>query len=547
VGEIRVALCQANTIVGDIEGNSALIRRGIAAAEQAGAHLVVFPELAVTGYPPEDLVLKAGFVAASQEGAESVAASVGAITAVIGFVDGDREGNRYNAAAVCRGGTVLGTYRKRRLPNYSVFDEERYFTPGDGAFPVYDVEGVAVGVSICEDAWAHDGPLTGLAAAGAEVIVNINASPFYQGRLAERTAELQQRTAETGRPILYVNQIGGQDELVFDGASLAMTAAGEVAARSPLFEEHLLVVDVGDGEVRPVTHPAVAPAPDRLEELWGALVLGTRDYVRKNGFSDVVLGLSGGIDSALVAVIAADALGAAHVHTVALPSRYTSAASLTDAAALADILGADHTVIDIEPAHVALLDMVAPVFEGRPPDVTEENLQARIRGTVLKSLENKMGWLLLSTGNKTEMAVGFATLYGDMNGGFNPVKDVLKTTVFDLARWRNQVAPSGDGAPIISEEILVKPPSAELRPDQRDDQTLPPYEKLDPVVEAYVEGDATVAELIAAGHPEELVRRVARMVDRAEYKRRQAPPGVRVTFKAFGKDRRMPITNKYTG
>jgi NAD+ synthase (glutamine-hydrolysing) len=547
VGQIRVALCQANTIVGDLEGNAALVRRGIAAAEQVGAQLVVFPELAVSGYPPEDLVLKPGFVSASQECTASLAATVGAVTAVIGFVDGDREGNRYNAAAVCREGIVVGTYRKRRLPNYSVFDEERYFTPGEGTFPVYDVDGVAVGVSICEDAWAQGGPLARLAEAGAEVIVNINASPFYQGRLAERTAELEQRAAETGRPILYVNQVGGQDELVFDGGSLAMTAAGQVAARSPLFEEHLLVVDVVDGEVRPVTVPAVAPAPDRLEELWAALVLGTGDYVRKNGFSDVVVGLSGGIDSALVAVIAADALGADHVHTVALPSRYTSATSLADAAALAEIVGTDHRVIDIEPAHVALLDVLAPAFAGRPPDVTEENLQARIRGTLLKSLENKMGWLLLSTGNKSEMAVGFSTLYGDMNGGFNPVKDVLKTTVFELARWRNEVAVTRVGRPAIPAEILVKPPSAELRPDQRDDQTLPPYEKLDPIVEAYVEGDATVAELVEAGHPEDLVRRVARLVDRAEYKRRQAPPGVRVTFKAFGKDRRMPITNKYTG
>jgi NAD+ synthase (glutamine-hydrolysing) len=452
-----------------------------------------------------------------------------------------------------------------------VFDEKRYFAPGSGARELYLIGGVRVGVSICEDAWDPAGPIAVQAAGGAELLLSINASPFYRGRLAERERMLATRAADSSCVVAYVNLLGGQDELVFDGASLVLAANGDVVCSAPQFTEALPLVDV---DIRPVFRkrlldprgraesPALpvtvisesrrpprprprdpqpaAPTLSTEEEVYRALVLGTRDYVTKNGFTDVVIGLSGGIDSSIVATVATDALGAEHVHGVAMPSRFSSDHSLTDAESLAARLGIDYQVIPVEAAHAAFLDLLAPAFEHHAPDLTEENLQSRIRGVILMALSNKFGWMVLTTGNKSELAVGYSTIYGDTAGGFAVIKDVLKTMVYRLCRWRNA---AGD-AP-IPESVLSKAPSAELRPDQRDDQSLPPYEVLDPILEAYIESDLTAPELIEAGFDAEVVRRVVRMVDLAEYKRRQYPPGVRVTPKAFGRDRRMPITNRY--
>ena len=578
MGRLRVATCQLDLVVGDLDGNVEAMLAALDRAESAGADMAVFPELAVTGYPPEDLLLKPGFVADNRAALEKLAARTGRCAAVVGFVDAGRD--LYNAAAVCAQGSVKGVYRKRLLPNYSVFDEQRYFAPGPDDPELFVIAGVRVGLSICEDAWAPTGPVTDQAAGGAELIVNVSASPYYAGRLAERERMLATRAADASCTLVYVNLVGGQDELVFDGASLVVDATGGLVARAPQFVEDVMVVDL---DVRPVFRKrlldprgrAVAPplatvsvtsesracvagtqsqasgetveavvteplAPVR--EVYEALVTGTRDYVRKTGFTDVVIGLSGGIDSSLVAAIAVDALGPDRVHGVAMPSRYSSESSNDDARALAEHLGIDYRVIAIEPAHAALLEMLAPSFEGTEEDLAEENVQARVRGIVLMALSNKFGWMVLATGNKSEMAAGFATLYGDMAGGFAVIKDVRKTLVYDLCRDRNERA--GDDPP-IPPSVLEKPPSAELRADQRDDQSLPPYEELDPVLEAYIEGDTTTADLERAGFDGELVRRVVTLVDRAEYKRRQAPPGVRVTPKAFGKDRRLPITNHY--
>jgi NAD+ synthase (glutamine-hydrolysing) len=530
---LRVALCQIDTVVGDLDGNVGRILEALDEAEGAGADVAVFPELAVTGYPPEDLLLKPAFVAANVEALEKLAARTGRVVAYIGFVE-EADGRLHNAAAACAAGAVRGVYRKRLLPNYAVFDEQRYFRPGSGPMPLFDTDGVSFGVSVCEDAWAADGPMADLGAAGAHVILNLNASPYYRGRLRERERMLAERAREAHCPIVYVNAVGGQDELVFDGGSLVVDADGEVVFRAPQFTEGVFVYELG-------TQGSVADPLPLEDEVYEALVLGTRDYVRKNGFTDVVVGLSGGIDSSLVAVVAVDALGADRVHGVSLPSRYSSPGSLDDARLLAERLGIDHRVIPIEPAHAALCDMLAPSFGDLPEDLTEENLQSRIRGVVLMALSNKFGWMVLTTGNKSEMAVGYSTLYGDTAGGFAVVKDVPKTLVYRLCRMRNGRA----GAELVPESVLTKPPSAELRPDQRDDQSLPPYDVLDPVLEGYVERDRTAAELVAEGFDPALVRRVVAMVDRAEYKRRQTPPGVRVTPKAFGKDRRMPITNAY--
>ena len=568
MARLRIAACQLDTVVGDLEGNLAAVLEAVEGAEAAGCDLAVFPELALTGYPPEDLLLKPGFIADNLEALDKLAARTGRCAAVVGFVDAGRD--LYNAAAVCALGSVQGVYHKRLLPNYSVFDEQRYFTPGTDQLQLYLVGGVRVGVSICEDAWSPTGPIAEEAAGGAELVVNINASPYYAGRLAERERMLATRASDASCALVYVNQVGGQDELVFDGASLVVDLNGDVVARAPQFVEHTMVFDLdvrpvfrkrlldprGRRPAAPLTEVPVTAEPqpneDRLalelaeplgpvREIYEALVLGTRDYVGKNAFTDVVIGMSGGIDSSLVAVIAADALGAEHVHGVSMPSRYSSEGSRDDATALAEALGIDFRVIPIEPAHSAFLDMLRPSFEGLPEDLAEENLQSRVRGVTLMALSNKFGWLVLATGNKSEIATGFATIYGDMVGGFAVIKDVPKLMVYELCRDRN-----ARGA-VIPESVLTKPPSAELRPGQRDDQSLPPYEELDPVLEAYVEDDLTAAELIEAGHDPNLVRRVVRLVDRAEYKRRQAPPGVRVTPKAFGKDRRVPITNRYPG
>ena len=566
---LRVALCQLDPTVGDLEGNASAIIAAYQQADDAGCDLAVFGELAITGYPPEDLLLKPGFVADNQAALAKVAAVTGRCAAVVGFVDEDVD--LFNAAAVCAEGAVRGVYHKQELPNYAVFDEKRYFAPGSGQHQLHTVGGVRVGLSICEDAWNPAGPIQAAGRAGAELVVNINGSPFYRGRLLERRQMLATRAADASVHLVYVNQVGGQDELVFDGGSMVFDADGHLVAALPQFSEEVQVVDL---DVRPVyrkrlldprgrtataplpcnpvtdeprqagDEPRLAPAPiapvlDPEPEVYAALVLGTRDYVRKNGFRDVVIGLSGGVDSSLVAAIAVDALGPDAVHGVAMPSRYSSDHSLSDADDLARRLGIDLRTIPIEPAHAAFLEMLAPSFEGRDEDLTEENLQSRLRGVLLMALSNKLGWLVLTTGNKSEAAVGYSTLYGDTAGGFAVIKDVAKTAVYRLCGWRNTLGE------VIPPAVLTKAPSAELRPDQRDDQSLPPYEVLDPILEGYVEADMTAAELIAAGHDAPIVRRIVRLVDVNEYKRRQTPPGVRVTRKAFGRDRRVPITNAY--
>jgi NAD+ synthase (glutamine-hydrolysing) len=567
---VRVALCQVNTVVGDLDGNLARLLAELEVAESAGCDLAVFPELAITGYPPEDLLLRRGFVDQNVRTLEAFAARTGRCTAVVGYVEPDRD--LFNAAAVCAGGAVVGTYRKRHLPNYAVFDEARYFEEGHGPAPLFEIAGTSVGVSICEDAWNPVGPIAWEAAGGAELHVSINASPYYAGRSAERERMLATRAADAACTIVYVNQVGGQDELVFDGGSMVLGPTGGLVAQAPQFVEETMIVDLqvepawrkrmldprgrasseplpvirvsDDPGHREIEHPpVVTPALDPCDEIYQALVLGTRDYVQKNGFTDVVLGLSGGIDSSLVTVLAADAIGPEHVHAVALPSRYSTEHSISDAEKLCANLGVELRTIEIEPAFAPMLDLLAPSFEGLEPDVAEENLQGRIRAALLMALANKYrGWLLLICGNKSELAVGYTTIYGvDMAGGFAVIKDIVKTRVYELCRARNAMA----GYDLIPESVLEKPPSAELRPGQRDDQSLPPYEVLDPLVEAYVEDDLTVEDLVQRGHDPDLVRRIARMIDIAEWKRRQAPIGVRVTDKAFGRDRRMPITNAY--
>ncbi len=578
---LRIALAQLNPTVGDLDGNVAKICAAYQQAEAAGCDIVAFGELAITGYPPEDLVLKSGFITDNLAALDKVAAITGRCVAVVGYVASDRD--LYNAAAVCVGGEVVGTYRKRVLPNYAVFDEARYFTPGEASDPyeLYVIGGVKVGISICEDVWSPTGPLAEQAAGGAELNININGSPYHAGKVSDRERMLATRAADASCALVYVNQICGQDELVFDGGSMVFDAEGTLIARAALLREELLITDVeiepvyrkrlldprghrtdepmklvqisdapvqhGPSSAKTLVGP-IATMPDLDAELYDAIVLGTGDYVRKNGFTDVVIGLSGGVDSTLVACIAVDALGADHVHGVSMPSRYSSDHSKSDAAELARKLGIDYRTITIEPAFTAFLEMTAESFADKPADLTaidltEENLQSRIRGVTLMALSNKFGWMVLTTGNKSEMAVGYFTLYGDSVGGYALIKDVLKTRVYDLCRYYNKRVDSE----VISDSVINKPPSAELRPDQRDDQSLPPYEVLDPILRLYVEDDRTAAEIIALGHDEAVVRRVTRLVDLNEYKRRQCPPGVRVSPKAFGKDRRLPITNGYRG
>ena len=569
---LRVALAQLNPTVGDLAGNLARMIDAYDRAEAAGCDLVAFPELSTTGYPPEDLVLKPGFVADNIASVGKLAARTGRCAAVVGFVDQDRD--LYNAAAVCVDGAIVGTYRKRLLPNTAVFDEARYFTPGAASDPLelFLIRGVKVGVSICEDIWSPFGPVAAQAAAGAELSININGSPFHAGKAFERERMLSVRAADAHTAIAYVNQVGGQDELVFDGGSVVVDHEGVLLARAPQFVEDLLIVDVPvppvyrkrlldprgrlteallptvelSSDAAPhvdVRSGSIAEPLDADRELYDALVLGTRDYCAKNGFSDVVIGLSGGIDSTIVACIAVDALGADHVHGVSMPSRYSSDHSQSDAELLADNLGIDIRTISIEPAFSAYLEMLAPSFDGREPGLTYENIQSRCRGLTLMALSNEFGWMALTTGNKSEIAVGYFTIYGDSVGGYGVIKDVLKTRVYDLCRYVNRAA----GREIVPEQVITKPPSAELRPDQRDDQSLPPYEVLDPILQLYVEDDRTAGEIIDLGHDEEMVRRITRLVDIAEYKRRQSPPGVRVSRKAFGKDRRLPITSGYRG
>ncbi len=569
---LRIGLAQVNTIVGDLEGNTRLITDWIERAREQGVDMVAFPELALTGYPPEDLVLKPGFVRDNLKQLQVVARATDGISAVVGFVDED--GDLYNAAALLHDGEVKAVYHKVFLPNYGVFDEQRYFAPGHRS-PIFEISGIRVGVSICEDCWYPSGPMAWQAHHGAELLININGSPYHAGKRAPREEMVAGRAADYGAYVAYVNLVGGQDELVFDGNSVVFGPRGELLAHAPSFREDLLVYDVdlttaayhrphekihyeaeGAARLELVTTEVLLPPPaiyppkpeiapridaplEGAAEIYAAVVLGTGDYIRKQQFQKVIIGLSGGVDSALTAAIAADAISPQNVIGVRLPSRYTAPESLEDAGLVAEALGIQLLDFPIEPAHRAFEQILAGAFEGTRPGVAEENLQPRIRSTILHALSNKFGYIVLTTGNKSEIATGYGTLYGDMAGGFAVLKDIFKTTVYELSRYRNSLGPA------IPERILTKPPSAELKPDQKDSDSLPPYEELDPILRGYVEDDLTPEELIEAGSRPETVARVIQLVDRSEYKRRQSPPGVKITPRAFGRDRRMPITNRY--
>jgi NAD+ synthase (glutamine-hydrolysing) len=537
---VRIALGQVDTTVGDLPGNVDLLTAWASRATEADADVVVFPELAITGYPPEDLVLRPAFVDDNLIALDTLAANTtGGCSIVVGFVDRSDRGI-HNAAALVGGGQVVARYHKIKLPNYGVFDEARTFTPGDAACPVR-IAGSELGLSVCEDAWMPGPPFDEYARQHTPVILNINGSPFHRGKADERIEISRARALETGSWIVYVNAVGGQDELVFDGGSVVVRPDGSLAHHAAMFEEDLLIVDI-DGEISSAQDRA--PWPEDLEQVYLGLVLGLRDYVRKNGFEQVVLGLSGGIDSAFVTVLARDALGPEAVRTLAMPSPYSSPESLDDAKQVASGLGVRLDVLEVGDVFSGYLDVLRETFRGTKEGVAEENLQARIRGNLLMAVSNKFGSLVLATGNKSEYAVGYATLYGDMAGGFAPIKDVPKTLVYELAKWRNAIG--GAETPPIPQRVLDKPPSAELRPDQKDTDALPPYDVLDPIVEAYVEDDRSPEDIIAArGLDPKLVDRVVEMIDRAEYKRRQAAPGIKITPKAFGRDRRLPITNRY--
>ncbi|MDQ3766498.1 MAG: NAD+ synthase [Actinomycetota bacterium] len=557
---ITVALAQINPVVGDINGNTGRIQDAMSRADDLGAQVVVVPELALTGYPPDDLLLKASFIDANQTALERVASSSGEALAVIGFVDRGKE-CLFNAAAVCQRGQVVDVYHKHLLPNYGVFDERRYFEPGEDHL-LLDTPETLLSVSVCEDAWSVGGPVVQQGLAGAQIVININASPYDKNKLDERTAMLADLARRAGASIVYVNTVGGQDELVFDGGSLVISPNGQVVARLKRFEEDFALVEVPLGRsdgvkaessgqpVRrvPVALPqapsskarsVISEALSEEAEIYSALRLGLADYVNKNGFKKVVVGLSGGIDSALTAIIAVDALGADCVLGVSLPSAYTSSGSRDDAGALAQALGIKMIEVPIKHIQVAYVEALASAFGQTQEGLAEENLQARARGNILMAISNRYGHLVIATGNKSEMACGYATLYGDMAGGFALLKDVFKTEVYSLSRYRNSISA------LIPENILTKAPSAELRPDQKDEDSLPAYSVLDPILEAYIEKEAGVADIVDLGYRRDVVERVITLVDRAEYKRRQAPPGPKVTGKAFGRDRRLPITNQW--
>ena len=572
---MRLALAQIDTTVGDLDGNRELILSRMAEARDAGADIVLFPELAITGYPPEDLLLRPSFVRAAESSLALVAKEArGGLVAFVGVPHLDRD--LYNACAVCAGGEVKALYRKRFLPNYGVFDEHRYFAPGRDLFLLEHGEAL-IGPTVCEDIWQPGPPATDLALAGAQLLVNISASPFHVGKEREREQMLQTRARDNVCYVAFVNAVGGQDELLFDGHSVVIDDEGEVLARAPGFEEALLVVDIepqeavgrrlrdvrrrsleSEREVVPevtVVHigspratgehiqPQIAPVPDDIEQMRLGLELGLRDYVQKNGFVDVLVSVSGGIDSALAAAIACEALGHERVHCVSMPSRFSSEETRSDARRLAESLGADFLELPIEHIVESFLETLAEVFAGREPDTTEENLQARARGVLMMALSNKFGWLVVATGNKSELSVGYATLYGDMAGGFALLKDVYKTDVFRLAKHLNERA----GGELIPQTIIDRAPSAELRDNQLDEDSLPPYPELDRVLEEYVELDRSREDLIADGFDPDVVDRALAMIDRAEYKRRQAPPGVKLRPKAFGRDWRLPITNRWRG
>ncbi len=580
---LRVALAQINVTVGDLDGNAGKIRAAMQQAHAAGAHIVCVPELALAGYPPEDLLLKPGFVADNLRKLDELVAEscdLPGLTSIIGFVDRDHD--IYNAAAIIAEGRLVGIYHKHYLPNYGVFDENRYFQAGRQA-PIFRINGVHVGVNICEDVWYPTGPMTLQAHAGAEVIININGSPYYAGKGIFREEMLATRAADNGVIVVYLNMVGGQDELVFDGGSMVFNEQGALIARAKEFEEDMLMVDldtasvfrsrlhdprrrqerlqVRPGEVSIIeveTTPSqlqqtqqanvildapqrIEPKMDHLQEIYAALVLGTGDYVRKTGFKKAIIALSGGIDSTLTAVIAVDALGAENVLGISMPSGYSSEGSKTDAQALAENLGIQYMTIPIEETFRTSLKMLQPALGEGDPGLAAENLQARIRGNILMTISNKLGPIVLTTGNKSELATGYSTLYGDMAGGYAVLKDVLKTLVYDLCRYRNSM---GSG-PVIPQSVIDKPPSAELRPGQMDVDSLPPYEILDPILKAYAEEDRSFSEIVAMSFDAKTVERVMHLVDISEYKRRQAPPGVKITTRAFGRDRRLPITNRY--
>ena len=535
---MRLALAQLNTRVGAIDANTTKVldcaRR---ARDELGCELVLFPELTLCGYPPEDLLLHRGLRSRVEKAFAAVRDGIDGIGMYLGYpeYDGDKI---YNSGALLENGKVLANHRKRILPNYAVFDEKRYFEPGATA-TVADFRGHRFGLIVCEDAWGPE-PCTSAAAAGAELMLVINGSPFHMHQQRVREEVLAARARESALPLVYLNMVGGQDELVFDGGSMTVDAAGEVQFRAPFFEEGLHVVELVDAGGRLVPAPGVpTPTPPLVERVYGALVHGTRDYVYKNGFPGIVLGLSGGVDSALTLAIAVDALGRDRVHAVMMPSRYTSSMSLDDAASQAKGLGVRYDTLPIEPMFEATLGVLRELFAGLPQDTTEENIQARCRGVLLMGISNKLGKMLLTTGNKSEMAVGYATLYGDMAGGFAPLKDCTKTLVYHLANYRN-----GLGR-VIPERVITRPPSAELRADQKDSDSLPPYDVLDPILEAFIERDYSVDQIAELGFDRATVVRVLQMVKRAEYKRRQAPPGVRVSNRAFGRDWRYPITSGY--
>ncbi len=535
---LRIVMGQLNLLVGDIDGNAdKLIRAANRARDEIGGDLIVFPELALTGYPPEDLLLRADLLERAEKGLAAIAGAVHGVDVIIGHPH--RRGDRlYNAASVVHNGKIIATYLKQLLPNYGVFDEKRYFAPGNNPC-VIDIHGVPVGVTICEDVW-QAGPVEQSANAGAGVLVNLNGSPYHVNKIEERIENVAQRARASSVPIIYVNLVGGQDELVFDGESFVVDATGALTQRAAPFEEQLLAVDI-DTSVRPMAPVAgtIEPQLGEIESVYQALVLGVRDYVDKNDFPGVVLGLSGGIDSGLTLAIAVDAIGADRVEAVMMPSRYTADMSLEDARAEAEALGVAYRVISIEPMFEAFFKGLADEFRGLAPGVTEENIQSRIRGVLLMAISNKTGKMVLATGNKSEMAVGYATLYGDMVGGFAAIKDVPKTLVYGLAEYRNQIQLA------IPRRVIEREPSAELAADQKDTDTLPPYNLLDAILERYVERDLGPEEIAAAGFDFTTVQKVVKMVDRNEYKRRQAAPGVRITPRAFGRDRRYPITSGF--
>jgi NAD+ synthase (glutamine-hydrolysing) len=531
---LTIALAQHDFLVGDIRGNLDKALRLVAEARGVGAHLLLLPEMALTGYPPEDLLLRPGFLAQAERALDELVQGVSGIDVVVGH-PWQQEGRRHNAVSWIREGRVLGRYAKQHLPNYLVFDEKRYFSPGSGPL-VVEVGGSRVAVIICEDAW-ETGPAGQARDAGAELLLVANASPYRDDKLDHRRAALAARHAEAGLPIVYCNLVGGQDELVFDGRSMLMDAAGRIAAPGPLCDEALLLADFDSANGTLAGRDWPSAPTDEDAEVYHVLRTGLRDYVRKNGFTDVVFGLSGGIDSSLVLALGVDAIGADRVHTVMMPSRHTSGLSIELAQQQAVELGVDHRCISIEPAFEALHTLLSPSFGDLAADVTEENLQARIRGNIVMALSNKFGWLPLATSNKSEAAVGYCTIYGDMCGGFAPLLDCSKMRVYALAKYRNSLSAA------IPEQVISRPPSAELRPGQSDQDSLPPYEVLDQVLERYVEQDWSVAQIIGDGFDAEMVRRVTRLVLLSEYKRRQAPPGVRITHRAFGRDRRYPITS----